>query len=478
MAVISVIVPVYNVEKYLSRCLDSIINQTFSDLEIICINDGSTDNSSRILDDYANKDKRIKVISKANGGLSDARNTGLKYVSGQYVSFIDSDDWIDVEYYEHLMYLLEYNNADIAVAGMRKVRNGKFSENTNSNFVTDDFIEKIENLPNGSVCDKLFKVSLFENIEFPIGRFYEDNIVLVKVMHKSNVVAFSNFVSYYYFLNQSSICNTKNDTVVKKREEDRLFFLQEILSFVKEQNCQNIGKIKDFLCRTVVGGFLAKKSKYYKCAKKALGISYVYKVKIKRLFKKIYKKKPKQKSLQPCIIGDYSYYGHNLSVFNKLSHIGRYCSIGKNVQIGTSSHFINTLTTSPVVVPNSRFKGFPECANQDWIDYYNDFFSVSPLIHQKPVSIGNDVWIGNNAIIMDGVRIGHGAIVGAGAVVTRDVPAYAIVAGCPAKVLKYRFDSKTIDKLLKLKWWYLFPDVVANMPFHDIEKCIGYFDKQ
>ena len=123
------IIPVYNVEQYLPRCLDSIIGQTFSDLEIVCVNDGSPDNSDKILLEYAKKDPRIKIITQENGGLSAARNTGLKNISGEYVSFIDSDDWIDSDYYEQLLKLVEENDADIAMAGMRIANANGISNN-------------------------------------------------------------------------------------------------------------------------------------------------------------------------------------------------------------------------------------------------------------------------------------------------------------------------------------------------------------
>ena len=103
MPKISVIVPVYNVEKYLARCLDSIINQTLADIEIICINDGSTDNSLEILNDYAKKDSRIKIIDQTNAGLSCARNAGMQIAQGEYIGFVDSDDWIDLDFYEKLV---------------------------------------------------------------------------------------------------------------------------------------------------------------------------------------------------------------------------------------------------------------------------------------------------------------------------------------------------------------------------------------
>ena len=112
MAKISVIIPVYNIEKYLVKCLDSVINQTFTDIEIICINDGSTDNSLSILEEYAQKDKRIKIINKENGGLSSAWNAGLNEVSAEYLTFVDGDDWIDTNTFKLAYEAMLNNNVD------------------------------------------------------------------------------------------------------------------------------------------------------------------------------------------------------------------------------------------------------------------------------------------------------------------------------------------------------------------------------
>lgn len=177
----------------------------------------------------------------------------------------------------------------------------------------------------------------------------------------------------------------------------------------------------------------------------------------------------------PCHIGKYTYFGANFSVVNSDSVIGKYCSFGANVQIGTNHHDMLLLTTSPIV--NIRIKGqtinelkdFPAIQNQDFITFQQN----KPISDKlKPVYIGNDVWVGNNVIIMGGVTVGDGAIVGAGALVTHDVPPYGVVAGVPAKIIKYRFDTKIIKELLNLKWWNRPEREIANMPLHDIEKCI------
>ena len=119
MKKISVIVPVYNVERYLKRCIESIINQTYKDLEIILVDDGSTDSSGNICDEYKKIDKRISVIHKKNGGLSDARNEGLKVVTGTYIAFVDSDDFLDLDMYEYMQKNIEKENADIVICGTK-----------------------------------------------------------------------------------------------------------------------------------------------------------------------------------------------------------------------------------------------------------------------------------------------------------------------------------------------------------------------
>ena len=122
MAKISVVVPVYNVEAYLERCLDSLINQTLSDIEIICVNDGSTDSSPEKLEEFAKKDSRIKIINQENGGLSAARNTGIEAATGEYIGFVDSDDYVDLDFYEKLYNAATSHNADISCTSIIRKR--------------------------------------------------------------------------------------------------------------------------------------------------------------------------------------------------------------------------------------------------------------------------------------------------------------------------------------------------------------------
>ena len=173
----------------------------------------------------------------------------------------------------------------------------------------------------------------------------------------------------------------------------------------------------------------------------------------------------------PCKIGAYSYYGPGFCALNEQTSVGKYCSIAANVVLGPSQHFKDFLTTSPITTP-CNFMGFPTLENSEYLSKRKSLFADGVNPNCIPVRVGNDVWIGSNVVVMDGITIGDGAIVGSNAVVTHDVPPYAIVAGVPARILKYRFDESVIKDLLELKWWDLSDGKIATLPFHDIEECI------
>lgn len=173
---ISIIVPVYNVEKYLERCLDSILSQSFNAFELILVNDGSTDNSYKICEKYSYNDKRIKLINKENGGLSSARNAGIEASQGEYIGFIDSDDYIDKFMYEILYNYAEKNKSDIVICKYKKVdANFGMNENLNynveeinySNFQALNQLYEENNIEFVVMWNKLYKRSLFDNIKFP-----------------------------------------------------------------------------------------------------------------------------------------------------------------------------------------------------------------------------------------------------------------------------------------------------------------------
>ena len=167
MDLISVIVPVYNVEKYLDKCIQSIVDQTYTNLEIILVDDGSPDNSGAICDEWAEKDNRIKVIHKANGGLSDARNAGLDIATGEYIAFVDSDDYIELDFYDKLYNVIKATNCDISICNLRKVyENNNVSVNNCDTFeiteysTTEAMSALIDDKIRQVVWNKLYKADI------------------------------------------------------------------------------------------------------------------------------------------------------------------------------------------------------------------------------------------------------------------------------------------------------------------------------
>lgn len=229
MPLISVIVPVYNVEKYLKRCLESIQRQTIRDLEIILVDDGSTDNSGVICDEAAEKDKRIKVIHQDNRGLSGARNTGMLYATGEYVGFIDSDDWISGDYYEYLLNLILKYEADISSCSFRRVaavneskKKGKekhilLSHGEARIWLLNSAVKSGYN--DVSCCTKLYKHKILKDITFNEQLIHEDVIFNWFVFGKIDRYVKSFDKKYFYFTNQYSITNNnfskKNMDLIK-----------------------------------------------------------------------------------------------------------------------------------------------------------------------------------------------------------------------------------------------------------------------
>lgn len=191
---ISVIVPIYNVEKYLIKCIESIINQTYKDLEIILVDDGSTDSSGKICNEFATKDNRIKVIHKKNGGLSSARNIGLDICKGNYISFIDSDDYIELDMYEKMIKIIVNKKVDIVSCNYNHIYNNKkvafFKVGVDELIKNKNLLyEKIFTYSNFDlvVFNKLYKATIFENIRFPVGISpAEDLNILYDIINISN----------------------------------------------------------------------------------------------------------------------------------------------------------------------------------------------------------------------------------------------------------------------------------------------------
>ena len=241
-ALISVVIPVYNVEDYLVFCLESIINQTYKKLEIIIVDDGSTDKSGNIADSYSRKDPRIRVIHKKNGGLSDARNKGLDASKGEYICFIDSDDYVNYNYIEILYNLCVENKADISICSFMKTSRELTKidglENRKS-YVIDgrDTIKRIYKGKGKNIAftawNKLYKRSLFtnNNIEYPKGRLYEDDTTTYRLFYITKKVAITEECLYYYRIRNNSIMTSKID---ERKIKDGLYADICPIKFYKE----------------------------------------------------------------------------------------------------------------------------------------------------------------------------------------------------------------------------------------------------
>lgn len=210
MPSISVIVPIYRVEDYLTRCLDSILSQTFSDFELILVDDGSPDHCGVICDKYSEKDSRIKVIHKENGGLSDARNKGIDIAEGDYISFVDSDDWIHPQYLELLLKANKDNQTAISICDFRKTDRFEKSEFIGS---TDIEIKEIrsffkeKNVQAITAWGALYRKELFFGIRYPIGRIHEDEFTTYKLLFQTDYISYVNEKLYFYFDTPGSIMN-------------------------------------------------------------------------------------------------------------------------------------------------------------------------------------------------------------------------------------------------------------------------------
>ncbi|MBS4197580.1 glycosyltransferase family 2 protein [Lederbergia citri] len=240
---ISVIVPVYKVEPYLKMCIDSILAQTFTDFELILVNDGSPDRCGIICDRYAKKDSRITVIHKENGGLSSARNAGIKIARGKYIGFVDSDDYIDKKMYEILYDIAELHSSDVVLCDFKKVNvHDTYSKNMHNNDLHISHYSNIEALyqlyPQKQavdmvnedndikwiiICNKLYKREIFEKLIFKEGRIHEDEFIIHQILYNCKKVTYIAASLYYYVQSPNSIMRS----IYTKRKLDKVYALKE-----------------------------------------------------------------------------------------------------------------------------------------------------------------------------------------------------------------------------------------------------------
>lgn len=239
---ISVIIPVYKVEPYLLRCVHSVMEQSYRNLEIILVDDGSPDNCGKMCDALAEKDTRIKVYHKENGGLSDARNFGVEQATGKYITFIDSDDYIAEDYIEYLHALLSENSADISCCPMSKTYGDVAEYKSNEN------LPRVQLLTGKEACyqlfnsklyltlvtawGKLYKSEIVKQYPFPKGRVHEDEATTCKYYYASQTVAVGNRCLYAYFQNPAGIMNADPDG----RKPDFIWAVFHRAQFFEEQN--------------------------------------------------------------------------------------------------------------------------------------------------------------------------------------------------------------------------------------------------
>lgn len=236
---VSVIVPIYKVEPYLRQCVDSIISQTYKNLEIILVDDGSPDACPQICDEYAQRDNRVRVIHKLNEGLSSARNAGLDIATGDYIAFVDSDDWLESDMYRILLELLLRHDADVAECAHNSGTVKNVNNDSNDNIYTETVFEDYSSIVNNivveesipdlrfEVWDKLFKRSIISDTRFKVGQIYEDLFFDRVILKRCNRLVYTNYIGYNYRVNREG-------STVSFFNEKKLCKLSEIDEYIKE----------------------------------------------------------------------------------------------------------------------------------------------------------------------------------------------------------------------------------------------------
>lgn len=211
---ISVVVPVYNVENYLRKCVDSILSQTYTDYEIILVDDGSKDSSVAICDEYSANNSKIVVIHKENGGLSDARNFGIEAAKGEYITYIDSDDWVHEDFLKNLYTIIKDKNADMAIGGVAFVYEGEIYTELNEEIKIEEYngLDALEKMLLGqisqhgsSACGILYRTDLVKKYKFPYRKYHEDDFLTFRYYMDSKVVVSTNQRMYFYLQRENSI---------------------------------------------------------------------------------------------------------------------------------------------------------------------------------------------------------------------------------------------------------------------------------
>lgn len=250
-SLISIVVPIYNVEKYLNRCVDSILNQTYRDIEIILVDDGSPDRCGSICDEYQKRDTRIKVIHKKNGGLSDARNAGIKMAHGEYITCIDSDDFISPFFLENLWTAMKKSKCEIATSWFVDYYEGDKIPKAQKLDIKDIQVLNREKFYERLLCQdgvevsawgKLYKSNLFQGVEYPVGKLYEDIPTTYLLVEKTTRIAVIPNVDYFYFQRKTSIAQAtfsiKKMDAIRHMDDFRDFITTNYPPLKKAAECR------------------------------------------------------------------------------------------------------------------------------------------------------------------------------------------------------------------------------------------------
>jgi glycosyltransferase involved in cell wall biosynthesis len=237
---ISVIIPVFNIEKYLQRCVDSVVYQTFRDFELILVDDCSTDGSPAICDEYARKDSRVKVIHNAqNQGSSKARKTGLDAASGDYVLFVDSDDWTESDMLEAMYEKAASDGLDMVYCGL--YRNTETEQLESDSPFLDDKTEMIKEIAawkrfSPAVWNKLVKRAVYQKVKFPYANYGEDRQIIVQAIYYADKIGYTKKCLYHYYVNETSLCNSDGKSRILKRYCDSAEIMIWTINFLNN-NC-------------------------------------------------------------------------------------------------------------------------------------------------------------------------------------------------------------------------------------------------
>lgn len=250
---ISVIVPIFKVQEYLDRCIESIVHQTYQNLEIILVDDGSPDNCPTLCDRWAQKDKRIRVIHKQNGGLSDARNAGMAVASGEYVGFVDSDDWIALDFYEVLMNGILENDAQISASDVVLAFEDRLERKKKYEQTVFSPKEALETLLCGdgfhaTAWNKLYRADLIRKYPYPVGKLHEDEFVTYRVISDAKKLVLCQNTAYYYRQRSGSIMSSTSE-----KHLDAVDAYLERLYFLHEKYPDLYAREKPYFCAMLVG---------------------------------------------------------------------------------------------------------------------------------------------------------------------------------------------------------------------------------